>query len=218
MIRLENVYKAYDRGLIKALNGVSCHIESGEIVALMGPSGSGKSTLLSIMGTIDQPTRGEVWLQGKPLNQHKPYDRFRAVHVGFIFQLHQLMPHLNAIENVEIPMYAIDPAKPRRRQKARSLLDAVGLGHKVGAYPTKLSGGERQRVAVARAFANSPRIILADEPTGSLDTETGNQVLELIIDQCRQRQTTVVIATHNREVAERADRTIFLKSGKIESQ
>lgn len=216
MIHLENIFKEYDQGMIKALNGVSCRVAGGEIVSLMGPSGSGKSTLLNIIGTIDKPTKGKLWLDGKDLRQYKPYDRFRASHIGFIFQLHHLMSHLTALENVEIPMFSLQRSKRQRRQKALKLLDSVNLSHKAGARPPQLSGGERQRVAVARAFANSPHIILADEPTGSLDSISGDLVLELIIDQCRTRQTTVVIATHNQKVANRADRILTLKNGKID--
>ncbi|MBN1848533.1 MAG: ABC transporter ATP-binding protein [Deltaproteobacteria bacterium] len=215
MIRLENISKTYDRGMIKALNGLSCQIKAGEIVALTGPSGSGKTTLLSIMGLIDTPTQGEVWLLGKPLKELKPFDKFRAIHIGFIFQLHHLMPHINTLGNVEIPMFSLERSHKKRRQKAYELLEAVGLDHKAHIYPTNLSGGERQRVAVARAFANSPRIILADEPTGNLDSETGELVLELILNQCRVRGNTVVIATHNSEIADRSDRTIRLKNGRI---
>jgi ABC-type lipoprotein export system ATPase subunit len=217
MIQLDNVFKTYDGGLIKALNGVSCSIGSTEIVALMGPSGSGKSTLLSLLGTIDVPTSGEIRLQGKPYAQLRPFDRFRAGQIGFVFQMHYLMPHLKAAENVEVPMLALKVSRRTRRERARFLLDEVGLSRKAGAYPGELSGGERQRVAVARAFANAPRIILADEPTGSLDTETGHRVMELIINQSRQRDATVVIATHDGEIARRTDRIIHLKNGLIQS-
>jgi ABC-type lipoprotein export system ATPase subunit len=215
MIQLFNIVKHYDKGRTRALDGVSCRIEKGEIVALMGPSGAGKSTLLSILGTIDRPTRGVMKIDGRSWEQLAPHHRFRARYVGFVFQFHHLLSHLTALENIEIPMYCCELSRSARQRKARALIDAVGLGPKASVFPNKLSGGERQRIAVARALANDPQIILADEPTGSVDTTTGEQILHLMIDHCRQRNLTMVVATHNPSVSDLADRCLVIKNGRF---
>jgi putative ABC transport system ATP-binding protein len=218
MIEVRRLTKYYDDGSVKALNGVSLRIEKGEIVSLVGPSGSGKSTLLNLIGTIDQPTGGQICINGKTITDYKPFDVFRARTIGFIFQLHHLLPHLTLVENVEIAMYRKGIRRNVRRKKALRLLHRVGLMEKVNSFPTKISAGERQRAAIARALANDPQILLADEPTGSIDTETGDRILDFVIDQCRNENMTMIIATHNYEVAERTDRTIYIKNGLIQGQ
>jgi putative ABC transport system ATP-binding protein len=215
MIRLQNISKEYEDGRIKALQDICCLVEAGEFIALTGPSGSGKSTLLNIISTVDCPTSGLLWIDGKPRDALKPFDRFRARTIGFIFQFHHLLPHLTALENIELAMYPIEKSYQKRHFRALELLRSVGLKNRKGAYPTKLSGGERQRVAVARALANRPGILLADEPTGSVDQKTGNEIMELLLSHCRTSGATILVATHNRDIAHRADRTIHLDNGAI---
>jgi len=217
VIAARDVVKHFESGLIKALNGVSFRVEAGEIVALMGPSGCGKSTLLNLIGTLDAPTSGEIWIEGKPIGAYRSFDRFRATTVGFVFQHHHLIPSLTLLENVETPMCAAGAARGTRRRRAAQLLEEMGLATRMHAFPTGVSGGERQRAALARALANAPKIILADEPTGSIDTETGRRILEGLVARCRRETLTMVIATHNEEVAAMADRRIFLRDGRIET-
>jgi putative ABC transport system ATP-binding protein len=215
MIRLDDIVKHFDGGLTKALDGVSCHIAKGEVVALMGHSGAGKSTLLNIIGTIDRPSRGDVRIDGRSWEQLRPHNRFRARCIGFVFQSHYLLSHLTVQENIEIPMYGIHNNDTLRRRRALALLEAVGLGHKAAAFPNNLSGGERQRIAVARSLVNSPQIILADEPTGSVDTVTGNRIMNMMIGHCRDSGLTMVVATHSCRVADRTDRVIEMENGRI---
>jgi len=213
MITIKNLTKHYDNGLIKALNGVSLAIETGEAVSIMGPSGCGKTTLLSIMGTLDAPTEGEVWIDGSNIHAEGSFDRFRAHSLGFVFQFHHLIPNLSLLENVEIPMYALGIPGRQRREKASRLLEEMGLKERLSSLPSRVSGGERQRAAVARALANNPKIILADEPTGSLDTLTGDRIIQLLLALCTERRLTLVIATHNPEVAAKTGRTIWMRNG-----
>lgn len=215
MIRAENLTKDYDGGLVKALRGVSFAAAPGEAVALMGPSGCGKTTLLSILSSLEPPSSGEVRIAGKPLDSYRPFAAFRADWVGFIFQFHHLLPHLTLLENVMLPM---DPrlAKAARRDKAAGLLARVGLGEKLHARPTRVSGGERQRGAIARALARDPKMLFADEPTGSVDTDTGREIMEFVVHTSRAAGVTLVIATHNPDVAALADRIVRMKNGLIE--
>lgn len=215
MIRLQNIFKEYEDGRIKALKDICCMVKEGEIIALTGPSGSGKSTLLNIISTVDSPTSGQLWIDGKPRDALKPFDRFRARTIGFIFQFHHLLPHLTALENIELAMYPIVKSAKKRHFRALELLRSVGLKDRKEAYPTKLSGGERQRVAVVRALANRPSILLADEPTGSVDQKTGNDIIELLLSHCRKSGATILVATHNRDIAHRSDRIIHLNDGTI---
>jgi putative ABC transport system ATP-binding protein len=213
MVTIKNLTKHYDNGLIKALNGVSLTIEEGEAVSIMGPSGCGKTTLLSIMGTLDAPTDGEVWIDGNNIHAGRSFDRFRAHSLGFVFQFHHLIPNLSLLENVEIPMYALGIPGKQRREKASRLLEEMGLKERLKSLPSRVSGGERQRTAVARAMVNNPKIILADEPTGSLDTATGDRIIELLLALCTERKLTLVMATHNPEVAAKTGRTIWMRNG-----
>jgi ABC-type lipoprotein export system ATPase subunit len=182
----------------------------------MGPSGSGKSTFLNLVGALDVPTSGDVILNGRALSKERNLDAVRAREVGFIFQLHNLIPTLTSIENVEIPMMAVGTQRRARRQRAVELLEGVGLSHRLNSIATRLSGGERQRVSIARALANRPAVILADEPTGDVDSKTGDQIMACIQEARRQSGATLVVVTHNPDVARGADRTIHMKDGALQ--
>jgi putative ABC transport system ATP-binding protein len=216
MINVKGIEKTYDNGLIVALNGISFEIRAGEIVAITGPSGCGKSTLLNLIGALDLPTSGEIWIDGTNMSTCRPIHRFRATTIGFIFQFHHLVPSMTIMENVELPMHSLSIPKPVRVEKARQILSSMGLAERADFFPTKVSGGERQRAAIARAVANDPKIILADEPTGNLDTDTGEMVMNYLVTLCHEKGITLLITTHNPLVASRAGRLINMKNGQIE--
>lgn len=216
MITTINLIKHYDKGLVKALNGVSLTVKKSEIVSIMGPSGCGKSTLLNLIGALDVATAGEILIEGRNIKTCRPYNQFRAQTIGFVFQFHHLIPSLCLLENVELPLYSQPVSKKERGKKAEAILEELGLVHRMNALPEHVSGGERQRTAVARALVNAPKIILADEPTGNLDAETGDMVLECIMRLCHANGATAIIATHNHEIAARTDRAIYIKNGLIE--
>lgn len=216
IIKASDITKEYEGGIIKALNGVSLEIKEGEIAALMGPSGCGKSTLFNIIGCIDNPSSGRVIIDGTDINELKSLDLFRARTVGFVFQFHHLIPYLTILENVELPMYSLGVTKKERREKAQNILKDLGLSEKMHLVPTKISGGERQRAAIARAFINSPKIILADEPTGNLDTVTGEMVMDFLLRLCTEKKITMLLATHNLDIAGKTNRIIRMKNGMIE--
>ena len=205
-----------ERVPLKALDGVDLQIRKGEVVAIIGPSGSGKSTLLNLIGALDRPSSGEVIVNGTPLSQVKNLDRFRGQTIGFIFQSHNLLPTLTARENVEVPMYELPLSAKKRRARASELLALVGLAQRGDHLPHQLSGGERQRVAIARALANQPTIVLADEPTGNLDSKSTAAIIGLLSTLNRERGVTLVIVTHNTEVAAAAQRVITIRDGKIQ--
>jgi ABC-type lipoprotein export system ATPase subunit len=213
VITVRDLVKHYDGGLVKALNGISFEVARGEVVSIMGPSGCGKSTLLNLVGTLDMPTSGEILIDDRSLSTYRPLDRFRAKTVGFVFQFHHLIPGLSLLENTELPMYPLGVSRKAMREKATEMLLRVGLAERLHFLPTKVSGGERQRAAIARALVNDPAIILADEPTGSVDTETGTAILDYLVDLCHSRGVTMLIATHNREIGEGADRVLRLRDG-----
>ncbi|NOX63700.1 MAG: ABC transporter ATP-binding protein [Chloroflexi bacterium] len=217
LIRTIDLVKIYGAGesAVRALNGVNLAVTPGEFVAVMGPSGCGKSTLLNLLGALDQPTEGEVWVAGENLAHIKDVDAFRARTVGFVFQLHNLIPTLTAWENVEVPMEGQSLGKKERRERAAHLLELVGLGDRLDALPGQLSGGQRQRVAVARALANDPALILADEPTGSLDSQSGEEIMALLTKLNRDQGTTILVVTHDRRVAQSARRIVRMKDGQI---
>ncbi|MDX1385313.1 MAG: ABC transporter ATP-binding protein [Thermoanaerobaculia bacterium] len=209
--------RVFEGGAVRALDRVSLTVERGERLAIVGPSGSGKTTLLNLMGALDLPSSGEMTIAGQPLRRSSDLDGLRAREIGFIFQLHNLIPTLTARENVEIPMMALDVPRRDRRRRAGELLDRVGLADRRDFSVPKLSGGERQRVAIARALANAPQIILGDEPTGSLDTATSGGVMDLLLEIQAETGLTLVLVTHDPEVAGRMDRVVELRDGRIAS-
>lgn len=213
-VRTLDLVKTYENGGVQALRGVSLEIPKGEFFGLMGPSGSGKSTLLNMIGALDRPTSGEVVLNGRALSREPDLDRVRAREVGFIFQLHNLLPTLSATENVEIPMIGVGVPRPERRRRARELLERVGLGHRLDAIATRLSGGERQRVSIARALANGPGLILADEPTGDVDLHSGERIMECLLEARKRAGATLVVVTHNPAILKSADRTMTMADGR----
>ena len=211
-VNLEKVYRA-GKVLVPALNGVDLEVGEGEFVAIMGPSGCGKSTLLHLMGGLDTPTKGRVLVDGHDLGQLDEDGRaaVRAESVGFVFQSFHLVPSLSALENVMLPLELAGAADARA--KATSILDQVGLAERLTHYPAQLSGGEKQRVAIARAFATEPAVLFADEPTGNLDARTGENIVELMFNLNRNSSTTLVLVTHDRNLAARCDREIGLDAG-----
>ena len=203
-----------DGSEIRALDGVTTQIASGELVAVMGPSGSGKSTLLNMLGALDKPSSGQVFIDGQDLAKIRNKDRFRSHTVGFVFQLHNLLPTMSALENVEVPMIGQVGGRVRRK-RAKELLELVGLPDRMHHLPNQLSGGQRQRVAVARALANNPPLVLADEPTGSLDTVSGQDLLKLLTELNRSQGTTFLLVTHDPAVARQTRRVLVMADGKI---
>lgn len=215
IIEIHNLKKSYDKGSIKALNGVDLEIKKGEFISIMGPSGSGKSTLLNMIGALDRADEGFIRVADVDLMKTKDLSEFRSQEIGFVFQMHNLIPNLNVLENVMIPMYEGKLTSKQMRKRALELLEAVGLQDKADTSPTKLSGGERQRIAIARALVNHPSIVLADEPTGALDSKTGDVILKLLKDLHNKEQVTLVMVTHEPYVAKMADRILNVLDGKI---
>jgi len=218
VVRLENVKKVYSLGKAKveALRGVNLSIYTGDYVSLMGPSGSGKSTILNLIGALDKPTSGRVLIDGTDIGKLSPkaLAKLRREKIGFVFQQFNLLQRLTALENVELPMWFAGVGKRKRRKRAKELLELVGLGKRMYHKPTELSGGEMQRVAIARALANNPEIILADEPTGNLDSASGAEIIELLEELNRQGKTLIVV-THDQEFGSRAKRRIRIRDGRI---
>ncbi len=216
IVETRDLVKVYGDGAqVRALDRVSVRIERGEFVSVMGPSGSGKSTLLNMLGALDRPTGGTVLVGGEDMAQVRDLDTFRARTVGFIFQLHNLIPTLTARENVEVPMRG-QPVRARaRRKRAKELLELVGLADRMKHLPNQLSGGERQRVAIARSLANQPAIVLADEPTGDLDSESGMEVIALMRRLNRELGTTFIAVTHDPAVARQTNRILIMRDGNI---
>jgi len=217
VIEVENVKKIYEMGVVEvhALAGVSFHVRRGEVVAIMGPSGAGKSTIMNILGCLDRPSEGEYTLDGEPVSQlnDDQLADIRNRKVGFVFQSFMLLPRQTALANVGLPMrYAGVPAK-ERHERAKKSLQAVGLGDRITHKPTELSGGQQQRVAVARALVNNPAIIMADEPTGNLDSKSGKEIMELLLNLNRERGTTVIVITHDEKIGAQAQRVIRLVDG-----
>jgi putative ABC transport system ATP-binding protein len=215
IIEIIDLKKSYDKGKIKALNGVDLKIKKGEFVSIIGPSGSGKSTLLNMIGALDKGDKGSITVAGIDLINTEDLSEFRSSEIGFVFQLHNLIPNLTVLENVQIPMLETTLSSKKMEERAMELLKSVELGDKINQRPTKLSGGERQRVAIARALVNHPSIILADEPTGALDSKTGDVILNLLKDLHKKENVTLVMVTHEPYVANMADRIITVLDGKI---
>ena len=215
LIETRDLTRIYGDGeQIRALDNVNLRIGRGELVAVMGLSGSGKSTLLNIIGALDRPTQGTVLINGQDMSKLRKLDQFRSETVGFVFQLHNLLPTLTARENVEVPMIGRRTPGERRR-RAEELLGMVGLADRMNHLPNQLSGGQRQRVAVARGLANNPPLILADEPTGNLDTAAGQELMALIRELHRSQETTFVVVTHDHAVARQTERVLVMQDGKI---
>jgi putative ABC transport system ATP-binding protein len=211
-----DVSKSFENGRIRALEHVTLRLAAGELVALTGPSGCGKSTLLNLIGALDRPDSGEIHVGDEHVTRLTDPARYRADVVGFVFQFHNLIPTLTALENVQVPLLG-RRARTVRIERARRLLDDVGLGGRMRSRPPTLSGGERQRVAIARALANEPRLLLADEPTGALDSETGAQILDVIRRVRDERGTTVLLVTNDDAVAAQADRVVRLRDGAVDA-
>jgi len=209
--------REYKSAEVVAVDRVSMRFRSGEAVAVMGPSGSGKSTLLQLLGGLDRPTAGEVLYDGVSLSAIADIPRFRAQRLGFVFQFHHLLGSMTLLENVEAPLLSQSQKKAERRSRALACLERCDLVHRASFLPSAVSGGERQRCSVARALVNHPALVLADEPTGALDSKNGQRVTELLVEQARERGSIVVIATHNPEVAARCDRIVTLRDGRVEA-
>jgi ABC-type lipoprotein export system ATPase subunit len=217
LLEVRDLRKSYDDGRIEALRGVDLTINAGDFVAISGASGSGKSTLLQLLGGLDTATSGQVLFQNAALGSTIGLDDYRAHHVGFIFQAFYLLPTLRAIENVQVPMFAVKQTGDSRAQRAKELLCEMGLEHRLNQYPNELSAGERQRVAIARALANHPSVLLADEPTGNLDSVNSAKIMEMLIGIQKKRGMTLVVVTHENDIAHSAQRHIRIRDGKIEA-
>jgi putative ABC transport system ATP-binding protein len=220
MIKLTEIVRTYQMGKfeVHALRGVDLEIQDGDFVAIMGPSGSGKSTLMHLIGGLDLPDQGQVLLGQLDIAQQNKNQlaEIRGKKIGFVFQTFNLIPTLTALKNVELPMIFQQVPRKERHQKAQQLLEQVGLGERLHHKPSELSGGERQRVAIARALVNNPEILLADEPTGNLDADSGEQVMRILKELNEQKRVTVILVTHNPEVAQYARKVIRMKYGHIE--
>jgi putative ABC transport system ATP-binding protein len=218
MIRLQSVIKSYSLGKeqVEVLHGVQLHISKGEFTAIMGPSGSGKSTIMNIIGCLDKPTSGDYWLNNQLVSDYaeKELAQVRNRSIGFVFQQFQLLPRLNALQNVTLPMIYAGLSKKERNERAIEALEKVGLTDRMKHLPNELSGGQKQRVAIARAIVNQPQIILADEPTGALDTQTGRQIMELFT-MLHKEGTTIILVTHEEEIAAYANQMIFVRDGMV---
>lgn len=217
LIHTLTLSKTYGSGetIVRALDDVTLSVNAGEFVAIMGPSGCGKSTLLNMLGALDQPTTGEVWVAGENLARIKKVDKFRAQSIGFIFQLHNLLPTLTALENVEVPMIGQVSSRKERVERAQYLLTLVGLDARANHLPSQLSGGQRQRVAIARSLANQPKLLLADEPTGALDSQSGAEILALLAELNQTHGMTIAVVTHDRQVAQSTQRILRMKDGRV---
>jgi len=213
LLQVSGLGRDFDRGRVRALHDVSFGADRSQTVALVGPSGCGKSTLLSLVGLLDRPDRGRIEVAGVDLATVRRGPEFRARSVGFVFQFHHMVPTMTLQENVEAPMVALGVPRAERRERAAELLAQMGLGSRAGFLPTHVSGGERQRAAVARALVNRPALVLADEPTGNLDSVNGERVMALLVQHARSQQALLLVATHNPEIAAAMDRRIELRDG-----
>jgi putative ABC transport system ATP-binding protein len=217
LFRTEHLSKLYPDGQVHAVEDVTISVRRGEYVAIMGPSGSGKSTLLNLLGALDKPTSGEVYFDGQPLSTFQRLDRLRVEKFGFVFQSFHLLPILTSLENVQVPMFEGRLSAPARARKAKELLELVGMNHRGNHLPQKLSVGERQRVAIARSLANDPIALLADEPTGNLDSVSAEGIFDLFAYLHREQGMTIVLITHDEEFGQRAQRTIRMQDGHVKS-
>ena len=215
MIQATNIVKSY--GALEVLRGLDLKVESGEVVAIVGASGAGKSTLLQILGTLDVPNQGELHIDGTPVHgmSRSALSRFRNENLGFVFQSHRLLPEFNAVENVMMPAWISGQSTDQSTPRAEALLQELGLGHRLAHNPSELSGGEQQRVAVARALMNRPKVLLADEPSGNLDSENAEALHDLFFQLRDRSDQTIVLVTHNESLAVRADRTLRMADGQF---
>jgi len=209
--------KHFDGGKVAALRGVDLQIRQGEFVAIIGPSGCGKSTLLALLGSLDKPSEGTLTYRGQSIPDLPDPAAYRSHEIGFIFQSFHLLPTFTVVENVQFPMFEGKLSRSQRKERAVELLKSIGLDHRLGHFPSELSGGERQRVAIARSLANGPSVLLADEPTGNLDSKSAQQIMELILQLHRDMGMTFVLVTHDLTIAERAPRTVSMRDGRITS-
>ncbi len=220
VLRARDLWKTHRSGkaALDVLRGVSLEIREPQIIAILGPSGAGKTTLLNLLSGLDDPTRGDIEIGGKPMSRLRGADRARFMnrHVGFVFQFYHLLGDFTALENVVLPASIAGTNKKEARERGRRLLDEVGLGARVTHYPSELSGGEQQRVAIARAIVNDPRILFCDEPTGNLDSVTGKAVCDYLKKLCVERHKTILIVTHDDKIAGMADRVLRLRDGRWE--
>ncbi len=219
VIELNNVWKIYQLGKIEltVLKGISLDVVRGDFVSIMGPSGSGKSTLLNMIGCLDVPTKGKVVLNGKDVSKltEDQLSQLRGKSIGFVFQTFNLMPHLTALENVMLPMVFQGKSLKQRKKKAKQLLTSVGLEKRINHQPAELSGGERQRVAIARAFVNDPELVIADEPTGNLDSVTGKKIMQLLKRFHKEEKKTIIVVTHDPNIADYSEEIFHIKDGEI---
>ena len=215
LVELIDVCRHYKTGYVHAVEDVSLSVAAGEFLAIVGPSGSGKTTLLNLLGGLDRPTRGSVRFAGREPRDAPEWARIRAAHIGYVFQAFHLLPTLNALENVQIPMLGVERNASRREQRARALLAELGLTERAQHHPDELSGGEQQRVAIARSLANAPRLILADEPTGNLDSTSAAAVVAALVQLVRAHRVALVLVTHNRELTRAADRVLAFRDGRV---
>lgn len=215
MFEVHNASKVYRDGQVRALDSVSLSIEEGEFVAIMGPSGCGKSTLLNMIGALDLPTEGDIFFRGKSLSKLASLDQLRAREIGFVFQSFYLLPNLTAEENVQLPMFEGKLPSDERAKRAKELLARVGLADRASHLPNQLSNGQKQRVAIARALANDPAAVLADEPTGALDSKSGAEVMQLLVKLNLEHGTTLVVVTHDQSIADQSRRVVRMLDGRI---
>lgn len=219
LIKLENVWKIYQLGKVEltVLKGISLEINRGSFVSILGPSGSGKSTLLNIIGILDFPTKGKIFLEGEDISQFSEDElaKIRGKKIGFVFQQFNLLPHLNSLENVMIPMLFQGVFEKERKKKAGFLLASVGLKERALHRPSELSGGEQQRVAIARSLANNPEIVIADEPTGNLDSATGKKIMEILINLHKKDGKTIIVVTHDPNIADYSEQIVNMKDGQL---
>ena len=219
IIDIRNVWKIYQMGKVHvpALRGLDLQVKEKDFVAIMGPSGSGKSTAMNIIGCLDVPTKGDIYLDNKNIAKMPESDlaKIRGQKIGFIFQQFNLIPSLTALENVELPMIFQGVPEEKKIARAKELLNLVGLGDRMNHRPSELSGGEQQRVAIARALANNPEIVLADEPTGNLDSKTGEKIMDILVDLHEKQMKTIIVITHDADIANYAHRKLVLKDGKL---
>ncbi len=219
VIKLEEVRKIYQMGKVKleALKGISLEINPGAFMTIMGPSGSGKSTLLNMLGCLDIPTSGRIYLKGKDVAKmtETQLAQLRGKTIGFIFQEFNLIPTLTALENVTLPMIFQGASEAERRKKGEELLNSLGMSHRINHQPSELSGGERQRVAIARAFSNDPEVVIADEPTGNLDSTTGERIMDVLVRFHKEKNKTIVVVTHDPKIAEYSEELVNIKDGQV---